>query len=340
MAGTRTPEGSSPVIDPAKAPVAYGNRALPQLKMELQGPQLLIRQQALATLCDLVHEPGRVYEAVQTGFVDVLKDLLKDTDSVVRVKTTEVFYLLASQNVGREAFLSSNVLGPLVALLDHPVDACRKNTHRVLKTIAEFPTGAAYLVAQGVVPRLVQQVVGEREDIRVLMLNTLTSCVWVDALPGLLSGGLPVLCQQLSDPSPDIRRAATAAMVGMSVPLQGKVYMCEENVVPLLVSSLSDSDPGVISNATAAITYTAVTTKGKHQVLQAGAICPLLRLVQSEDWALCGNALRALTALAEVPSGRQRLLEHIPLLESCLGHPHSVIQRAAATAISVISWTP
>lgn len=44
-------------------------------------------------------------------------------------------------SVCREAFLRYNVVGPLSDLLDEPVDACRRNMHRALKMVAEFPAG-------------------------------------------------------------------------------------------------------------------------------------------------------------------------------------------------------
>lgn len=67
MASTRISEQLPPHFDPTQAPVAFGNRALPRLSLELQDPQLCIRQRALAALCDLVHDPKRAYEAIHKG---------------------------------------------------------------------------------------------------------------------------------------------------------------------------------------------------------------------------------------------------------------------------------
>nr|XP_014030317.1 unnamed protein product [Salmo salar] len=304
MASTRISEQLPPHIDLTQAPVAFGNRALPRLSLELQDPQLCIRQRALAALCDLVHDPKRAYEAIH------------------------------------KAFLTWDVVAPLSDLLDEPVDACRKNMHRALKMVAEFPAGAVCMVTLGLVPRLVLKLPVEQEEIRALILATLSYCVRVDALPALASNGVPMLRNQLSHPSPDIRRAAASAMLGISVPSEGKHKVCEEGVFPVLVKLLSDCDPGVTASAAGTIMNTAIITKGKYQALKAGAIPPLLELVGSEDRAVCANALRALTALAEAPCAREQLLEHLPLLKTRLNHPASIICRAAATAIRVISWTP
>ncbi|XP_031425813.1 radial spoke head 14 homolog [Clupea harengus] len=340
MGSPRISEQLPPLLDSTKAPVAFGNRALPRLSMDLQDPRLYIRQRALAALCDLVHDPERAYETIQKDSLEILKVLLKDEDAAVRTKTTEVLYLLATHNVGREAFLRYNVVGPLSDLLDEPVDACRRNMHRALKMVAEFPAGAACIVAHNLVHNLVEKVTMESVDIRALLLGTLSCCVQVNAIPALQSNGVAILREQLASESLAIRRAAASAMVGISVPIEGKQRVCEENVLPVLVRLLSDKDPEVSASAAGTIMNTAVITRGKYQALEAGAIPPLLGLVKSDIRAVSANALRALTCLAEAPPARLDLLEHLPLLRTRLSHPEPIIQRAAETAIHVISWKP
>ncbi|KPP72588.1 hypothetical protein Z043_108396, partial [Scleropages formosus] len=75
--------------------------------------------------------------------LEKLKALLQDADNTVRVKTTEVLYLLAAYNLGRGAVLKHDVVALLSDMLDEPVDACRKNVHRVLELLAQFPAAQA-----------------------------------------------------------------------------------------------------------------------------------------------------------------------------------------------------
>ncbi|XP_062855616.1 radial spoke head 14 homolog [Trichomycterus rosablanca] len=340
MAGTRISERLPPLIDPTQAPVAFGNRALPRLARELCEEDQWVRHAALCALCDLLHDPERAYETLHYGCLDSLKVLLKDENDSIRIKTTQVLYLLSLHSMGREAFLQCDLLSSLSELLDEPVDSCRTNVHRTLKMLAEFPAGAASMVSMGLVPRLVTKVPVEREDIRELVLSTLTCCMRLDAMPALTSDAIPVLKEQLTHPSVQIRCAAASAMMAISVPAEGKVRVCEEEVVPVLVKLLSDGDPNVRANAAGAIMYITIITRGKYQALEAGAIPPLLRLVDSDDVPSCTNALRALTCLAHAPNARDKLRDHVPRLETRLNHPASVVQKAAATAIQVITWKP
>ncbi|MFT7811839.1 radial spoke head 14 homolog isoform X1 [Arapaima gigas] len=333
MANARISMHLPPCIDPSRAPLAFGSRALPQLTEQLGDPEPVTRRRVLAALCDLVHDPEKALEAINTGCLEKLKALLQDEDSTVRVKTTELLYLLGTYNLGRGAVLKHDVIALLSNMLDEPVDACRKNVHQALELLAQFPAGADSILSLGLVPRLVMKLSEEQQEIQAYILATLSSCTWVDALPALSSNGVSVLRDLLSHPSTSIRRAATRAMVAMSVPAEGKVKVCDEDVLPVLVELLSDGDPGVKANAAGTIMNTAVITAGKVQALKAGAITPLLTLVDSTDTAVCANALRALTTLAEPSGGHRCPCHHLEALDRTIGWCTGVLQRVLRAVV-------
>lgn len=53
--------------DPTRAPVAFGRWAVRQLFAELGQAEAGRRQRALASLCDLMHDPERLHQAVRGG---------------------------------------------------------------------------------------------------------------------------------------------------------------------------------------------------------------------------------------------------------------------------------
>lgn len=75
--------------------------------------------------------------------------------------------------------------------------------------------GAASMVSMGLVPRLVTKIPVELEDIRELVLATLTCCMRLDATPALASDAVSVLKEQLSHPAIQIRRAAASAVMAI-----------------------------------------------------------------------------------------------------------------------------
>ncbi|XP_073530187.1 radial spoke head 14 homolog isoform X2 [Phyllobates terribilis] len=139
MAAARISPYLPPDIDPTKAAVAFGERALPKLKEELRDPALLTRQRALMAVCDLLHDPENVYQAVRLDFMESLKDLLYDEDCTVRQKTTEIFYIMAGHNIGRDGILRSDIIVAISHLLDDPVDICRRNVHQMYEMLSELP---------------------------------------------------------------------------------------------------------------------------------------------------------------------------------------------------------
>ncbi|KAK5870611.1 hypothetical protein PBY51_003544 [Eleginops maclovinus] len=340
------------LYDPSRAPVAYGRRAVPQLFEELQQPEAARRLRALASLCDLLRDPERIYCTVSGGFLDQLKILLKDEDSIVRAKNCELLHLLTAHRIGRQALLSSSFLPHLSELMDDSSSSCRRNVQRVLNRLTLMPAGAEALLT--LVPKLMLKLteeVEEEEEVQVLLLSTLSSCSCQDPLPALASDGVSILRHKLSNSSTDIRREATAALMALSVCEDGMRQVCEEEVLPVLVNLLRDNDVEVQANAAGVIMYAAIIKEGKQQCLDLDVIPILLSLVSPDDEeekdmerkkALVMYSLRALTALAEAPQGRCFLLEQLPLLvrRSEAAEEDQDIRNNAQNAVRVVTWTP
>ncbi|KAM9857931.1 radial spoke head 14 homolog [Aulostomus maculatus] len=345
MSGTGT--------EPTRAPVAFGRWAVPQLFAELQQPEAGRRLRALESLCGLMHDPERLHQAAGGGQLSQLEVLLRDEDPPVRTKTCELLQLLTNHNIGRQAVLSSPLLPLLAGLLDDPSPSCRTNALHVLNHLTLLHAGASALLS--LVPKLLLKLreEEEEEEVQLLLLSTLSCCSRLDPLPALASAGVPLLRHKLSHHSPNIRREAAAAMMALSVPVDGKQQVCEEVVLPVLVALLQDQNLEVQVNAAGAIMNTAIITTGKLLCLDLDVVPVLLDLVseqkEEEDEerrrsrkALVIYSLRALTSLAEAPHGRRLLLEQLPLLmsRSETVEEDQDIRRAAQTAIRTVTWTP
>uniref|UniRef100_A0A8C0IAV6 Radial spoke head 14 homolog n=1 Tax=Bubo bubo TaxID=30461 RepID=A0A8C0IAV6_BUBBB len=324
MAHARISANLPPDIDPTKAPIAFGRRALPKLQEELHSPELLTQQRALMALCDLVHDPENVYQAIEIGFLDNLKTLLLHHDSTVRQKTTEILCIMAMHNVGRQGLIQNGVISALTELLDDPVDICRKNTHQIFEMMAKLHEGAVDILHAGLIPLLVFKLETESDEIQELILDTLSNSLRVEASEALATGAVTILKEKKRN---------------LSITLKGKSVLCEE-VTPVLVSLLEDTDPQVQASAAGALMFATVKPQGRFSALAAEAIPPLLRLVAEETSKARLSAIKTLTMLAELPEGRKTLLDHIDTFQQCLNDPCEAVKRAAKIAISVIKWKP
>ncbi|NWH57276.1 RSP14 protein, partial [Geococcyx californianus] len=339
MAHARISANLPPDIDPSKAPVAFGRRALPKLNEELQSPELLTRQRALVALCDLVHDPEKVCQAIGVGFLDNLKTLLWHHDTTVREKTTEILYIMAMHNVGRQGLIENGIISALTELLDDPVDICRKNTYQILEMMAKLPEGAVAILHTGFISLLVPKLKTEPDEIQELILDTLSSCLRVEASEALATGVIPILKEKLTDSSAAIRSKAALVFLEIGTHPEGKIVVCEE-VTSVLVGLLGDADPDVQASAAGALMFAAIKPQGRFSALGAGAIPPLLKLVAEETSKARLSAIKVLTMLAELPEGRRTLQEHTATFHQCLGDPREAVTRAAQTAIRIIEWKP
>ncbi|NXD85401.1 RSP14 protein, partial [Halcyon senegalensis] len=339
MAHARISANLPPDIDTTKAPIAFGKRALPKLKEELCSPDLLTQQRALMALCDLVHDPENVYQAIEIGFLDSLKTLLLHHDSTVRQKATEILCVMAMHNVGRQGLIQNGVISALSKLLNDPVDICRKNTHQIFEMMAKLPEGAVDIICARLIPLLVFKLETESDEIQELILSTLSNCLHLEASEALAAGAVTVLKKTLTHSSVAIRSKAAWVLSDIGTHPEGKIVVCEE-VVPALVSLLEDTDPEVQASATGALMFAAVKPQGRFSALGAGAIPPLLKLVAEETSKARLSAIKTLTMLAELPEGRKALLDQTDTFQQCLNDPCKAVKRAAEIAISVIKWKP
>lgn len=341
MAHARISMYLPPDIDPTKAAIAYGCRALPKLNEELQSETLLTRQKALVALCDLMHDPEYVYEAIKIGCLKNLKALLKDEDDLVRIKTTEVLYIMATHNIGRTGFLEHDVIIALALLLNDLQTVCRENLHQAYKHLAQLPEGAQGIVNSGLISSLVRKLQVEEEHIQEIILDTLAPCLREDATEALRSQAVPRFKEKLLSANPQIRSKAARALIAISIPLEGKNQVWQNNVIPILVELLSDPEEEVQANAAGALMHATVTTEGKYAALDADAVRPLLELLCSTPTVkVCLNVTKALTMLAEAPEGRRLLLSQVPTFRLLQLHKNEAIRRAAQVAIKVIEWKP
>ncbi|KAK3737221.1 hypothetical protein QZH41_001821 [Actinostola sp. cb2023] len=128
-----------PDIDPTKARLAYGDRALPKLNRELNSPDLKTRQKALMSLCDVMHNPECICEGLRVGHAP-----------------------------GRDAFLDHGIILPLSELFNDNVYQARRNSHKAIEMCSHTSPGTDGVVEAKLVSVLVNKLLGEEDDIKVM----------------------------------------------------------------------------------------------------------------------------------------------------------------------------
>ncbi|XP_078331854.1 radial spoke head 14 homolog [Crassostrea virginica] len=330
-----------PHIDPTKTPLAYGDRALPRLNRELKDTTLLVRQRAVMSLCDHLHDPEHIAEALRVGIAESLKVLLTDGDLTVRQKATECLFVIGGHAIGRDAFLDNGIIPPVAKLFDDKEDIARKNAHQAIEMISETPTGAEGIVNANLVAILVKKLSTEKDEIKILILDTLHFCMRVNTQQALAAGAMETFTKLLDHASEVIRAKAARDIMDLSVPLDGKNKAVDVKSVPPLVRLLKDKEPDVRANAAGALMMITITTKGKYTAINEGkAIQPLVELVDDPVSEVRLNAIKALTCLSEAPEGRAVLLKHVEKIKAHETDSIPAVVKAANIAVRVITWKP
>jgi len=327
-------------LDVTRTPTAYGDRALPRMNSELKSADSKVRQRALVSMCDYLRDPEHISVAIKLGTVEILRDLLFDSDNIVRQKTSECLFILSGHAIGREALVSRHVIGPMSSLFQDPSVAVRRNVHATLARAAQSPLVAEEIVEQQLIAMLINKVTSETDDIIELILDTLHFCFKVDTQSALNCHAMHEITQLLHSTRDKIRAYAARAIMGLTVTLSGKQQAVEDQSVDALVPLLSDESTAVRAYSAGALMNITVTTQGKYTALENDAVMPLLKLVRDETSEVRLYSLKTLTCLSEAPEGRHALLECETEIRAVLHDPIPAVAAAADTALKVILWKP
>jgi len=358
MATARISQAAPPNVDPTKATIAFGDRAVPRLERELQSTDLVTVQKALFALCDMIRNPNHIQASLQNGIVQCLLDLLVHKDDVVRQKTTEALLHFAGHAIGRDAIVSQGLIKALSGLFSDPSAVVRLNVHKTIERTSTAQNAAMQLVRLNLITTLLDALKAEREsEIQTFILKTLYNTMKVDTDCLLGNKAMDTFVDLIqSSGDLDIRQSTAHNIMALSFPLEGKKQACACGAIPPIVYLLEGSARpptatdaakwfGVVSAAAGALMSITVTTEGKKLAIKAKALDTLPPLLECDDERVMLNGIKLITTLAEDPAGRSQLLPLVPRLTELKDYngvqlDHMAVSRNAQTAIDTIVWRP
>ncbi|KAK7475793.1 hypothetical protein BaRGS_00032939 [Batillaria attramentaria] len=253
-----------PLIDATRTPLAYGDRALRRLNRELNDETLLVRQRSVMSLCDYLHDPEHIAEALRVGIAVSLKKLLTDPDLTVRQKATECLYVFA----GALGIVQTNLVPILVQKLLSELDEIKKlildtlhfcmrvDTEKALK--ADAMTAFTELLSHknsGIRAKAARDIM----DLSVPLdgKNKAVEC-----------GSVPPLIELLKDPLSDVRANAAGAIMTITITTKGKYTAIDAGAIAPLVDLVQDATSEVRLNALKALTCLSEAPEGRKVLLE------------------------------------------------------------------------
>ncbi|VEL12188.1 unnamed protein product [Protopolystoma xenopodis] len=187
MALSRISLNPPPNIDPTKGTLAYGRLALKRLRIELNDDSLLVRQRAVKALSDYIHDSENVASAIN-----------------------EV------HGIGRQAFLDHDILSAYDKLYaSTEPDIVRKRVHQSLALLTSVPLYAEGVVNKGLIPLLVGLSERELDELKPLVLETLSYILSFEPKSGLNANGMKIFTALLSHKDPSVRTKAALCILKM-----------------------------------------------------------------------------------------------------------------------------
>ncbi|EDQ85727.1 uncharacterized protein MONBRDRAFT_38740 [Monosiga brevicollis MX1] len=308
MAATRVTEQFPPNLDVTKAPLAFGQRALPKLNEELQdGQSLEIKLQALRSLNDKLRSPTNIQQAIDAGIVKSTQHLLKDQDVLVRQLTVRLVGHFTQHSIGRTALLQQGIL-PTLCELYHDTDVLvRQRAHSAVHMLTTTAQGTAALLDLAQVAVLVYKLEVEREHdiILVPLLDTLTAIMKFDTSAVLTSRGIDQFLALFTNANPQVVASAARALAELCVSAEGKQQAVETQAVDKLVPLLQHTSSLVITAACNALASICITTPGKEAFAQSDAgLAALVRLLSMPNEDVQLAAIKAIHVTCEAPTCR------------------------------------
>ncbi|KAM3177102.1 hypothetical protein ACTXT7_005160 [Hymenolepis weldensis] len=314
-----------PCIDPTKATLAYGRLAIPRLNRELQDIDLLTRQRAIKTLCDYLHDPEHIYEAVSGRIIPTLIKLLSDNDESIRAMTAECFItfnrkLMKNHNSGREKFVENHVYDAMKLLFsENEKDVIRLKAHRSIELLVLNPLYA---------------------EILIVILDSVSKCLELNPEEGLDANGIEAFSTTLMHSNSNVRYKSAQAILLLVANDRGKTEAIEKGVVPKLVDLLTDSNSEVQASAAGALAFICVKTEGRHSYLKSFATSSLLQCLLNSNSRVRANALKALGCIAESPEGRRMLQISLEQIESLMRDENAAVRKHAKITADIVKWKP
>ncbi|CAH8516365.1 unnamed protein product [Heterobilharzia americana] len=262
MAPMRISLQHPPHVDPTKATLAYGKLAVKRLNRELKDEDLLTRQRAVKALCDYLHDPEHIAEAVNEGVISY---------------ATECFVICCQHSIGRIAVLNHNIMESFKPLINYSQpDIVRLNTHKAIELLTVDPLGAKATV--------------EVEEIKIVILDTLNHCLSFNTDEGLESEvrsraaenisrlcvnsrgkqealdneTIPALVTLLNDKSENVRASSAGALGFICTTNHGRYTTLNSGAIPLLLSLVDDKNSRVRLNVLKVITCLSETPEGRR----------------------------------------------------------------------------
>ncbi|KAI9104823.1 armadillo-type protein [Phlyctochytrium arcticum] len=335
-------------MDPTKAQLAYGRRAVPKLISNLDPslctlPEL---QHTLILLADLLHTPTNIAQALSHDLVVKLGNMVDHEDVTVRQQSTEGLRVVAGHAIGRQAIVDCGTLVPLSKLFDDKDALVRRHVHHIFSLVTTHSSGVTSLLHSQLFQPLVDHLPFESLDVQRHILDTCYNCIRLGRPPfmprdAVEGGAMAALTKLLGVGSvTDIAKRGAECVMVLSHFAEGKRLAVSSGTVSVLIDLLHHKHASVRAAAAGALMAITIDVEAKRMVVRENALPVLMDLIKDKNELVVLNSVKVITNCAEDYRGRFQLHSCIKQLQVLYESSNAQLAQAAKRAVEVISWRP
>jgi hypothetical protein len=340
--GDSVPKDESTIVE------AFGNRKCPKLIEQVMSDDPTTRQNALAVLCDEMHNPLSVQGCVESGMVQVLNNYIaKSEDPETKVRASRALATAAMDANGRRSMLMMNTAREVLRGVDDPNVEVRRNVYEALVnfTRGTLPNLKSVIAAK-YPTTLVQKAAIETPDVKPLVLKLLYNCIKDESglEDALGAGGTSTCITLLSSDNTEVRKEAANTLCFLCFTESAKQEAITNDAVGILCGLLTDQSWEVISAAAGALMAITTTDEGKRAFVPAeGAEAIMSLLAYNESRSVRLNVLKVICNVAVHPKVRKQMREDprvLPALEDFELGQDTLVAKHACIAMAAVLWEP
>ncbi|GLV35551.1 hypothetical protein CBL_01299 [Carabus blaptoides fortunei] len=334
-------------VDVVRRKQAFGRWALPKIYKDLHKKDDIVVLQAISSICDLMHDPEKIYEAMRLKFVKRLAGLLDGHENVaVQERILIALQTIASHAVGREEMLKhQNLLDKLKVLLNNDSTEIRFKTAAVIENLARSFTAACVLIRQDYIQSLLECVTKDEKRTVMLHLQSL-EILFVHTSGQVLAlayNGLEKMVSLLQQNDFDIIPLACNCLALLVSLPEGKQMSVERDLLVKLNELLHLKNSDIYTAAAQVIMFATHTVKSKHRAATVPGLAKrLLHLANDfNNPPVQMFAMKALGNMCEHPTLRKEFeKKHLNDVYEIKTHGMEELTQYKEILIKIISWKP
>jgi HEAT repeat protein len=327
---------------------AFGNRRCAKLIEQVMSEDAVTRNNALAVLCDEMHNPLSVQGCVESGMVQVLNNYIaKSEDPQTKERASKALSIAAMDANGRNAMLSTESAAEIQPGVDDSNVEVRRN---VYESLVNFTKGTLPNLKSVIAARypsiLVSKAAAETPEVQPLVLKLLYNCIKDESglEDSLQAGGTKTCIQLLASENVNVRKEAANTLCFLCFTESAKQDAITNGAVSILCGLLKDKSYDVISAAAGALMAITTTDEGKREFVPAeGAEAVMGLLACNESRSVRLNILKVICNIAVHPTIRKQLRDDprvLPALEDFELGADTLVAKHASIAMSAVLWEP